>query len=105
MKLKEFIVETLEDVIAGVSEAQRLAQEYGARINPTYETTDGNAFTKEIEFEIAVTVEKGSKNGDSEVVVGMHAAGNGNASDSADTAVGHIIFSVPVDFPEHRIDG
>ncbi|MCU0611825.1 MAG: hypothetical protein MUE60_08565 [Candidatus Eisenbacteria bacterium] len=97
MILKDFVAETLMQVIAGVHEAQQNAPDRGARINPTYESGTSNAFTREVEFDLALAASKGTI----EVLLG--GSGPKTTMESSGPVHSRVRFSVPVDFPEHKI--
>jgi hypothetical protein len=77
VELKEFVTETLSQIIDGVKEAQKRAHEQGASVNP-HLMTDANLASKQgllwasesvaqlVQFDVALTVKEGtaSKGGD-----------------------------------------
>jgi len=118
MELKEFISETLQAVIAGVSDAQEKAKEHGAFVNPTNvtRTTSNigenatwdkktNNITQQVKFSVAITVEDkeaaGAKIG---VVSSILNLGANADTENRNQSVSHISFNVPVMLPPNPIN-
>ena len=119
MELKQFVSTTLVAVVEGVVDAQSKCQEAatGAHINPggLLRTTSSisqdaiwdnseNNFARTVSFDVAVTVEDGSKT-DAKVGVlsGFLSLGAGGESSNKQLAVNRVQFSVPVLFPTSRL--
>lgn len=95
MNVKEFVSDTLEQIMTGVKDAQKLTKTSGATIVP-YNKTDS-----QIGFDVATTVseakEAGGKAGVTVFSIGAGVTGKFEASNSI---VSRIAFSIPVDFPK-----
>jgi hypothetical protein len=111
MELKEYVAESLKQIIDGIVIAQSYAKEKGAKINPpTRRDMSGNLVIDGslgvpqsptiIDFDIAVTV---SESGEAKAGVGVFvgAVGLGGNSKIADENIkaNRIKFSVPVKLP------
>jgi len=113
MELKQFISQALSSIVEGVVEAQNQTRDHGAFINPgglmrTTKSISDNAiwdnrtnnFARLVDFDIAVTVEEGTKtNAKIGVVAGLLNLGAGGASENKELAVSRIRFEVPVLLP------
>ncbi len=113
MELKDFISTTLTAIIDGVVDAQEKVQSKGAHINPggLMRTTSkisensiwdnkSNNFARMVEFDVALTVEDGSKtNAKVGVVAGVFNLAAGGESANKQLAVNRVQFSIPVLFP------
>jgi len=118
VELKQFISEALTAIVEGVVEAQTKAAPLGAFVNPggltrtttstpnaTWDNTDNN-LAQVVNFDVAVTVQNGTTtNAKIGVVSGLLNLGAGGQSDSNQTAVSRIQFSVPVLLPASHKDG
>jgi hypothetical protein len=110
MKLEEFITETINQIVSGIRKTHDHAKEQGATINPKlqYSTTTSNGRVRvegrspihAVEFDVAVTTTegKGTKGGFG-VFVGPIGAGSQGQSESSNSFISRIKFSVPVVFP------
>jgi hypothetical protein len=111
MKLEEFITETINQIISGISKTHDHAKEKGATVNPRLEhrkTTLSTGKTTvravspihNVEFDVAVTTTegKGTKGGFG-VFVGPIGAGSQGQSESSNTSMSRIKFSIPIIFP------
>ena len=108
MELKEFITETLTQIIEGVKSAQEKSKDTGALINPadtkaqenTPKTTQ-NDYIGLVDFGVALTQIEG-KEGKSGI--GVYFAGIGfggqQKTDTQNMSVTNIKFSIPVIFPQ-----
>ena len=121
MDLKDFVSETLLQIIQGVTEAQKTAMQHGAYINapdsgasslPTavkkrdaeYLKIGTNDFffreVQVIEFDVAVTATSGTETkGGIGVAAGIIGLGSSGKSDSSSETVNRIKFKIPVVFP------
>ena len=113
MELKQFISQALTSIVEGVVEAQKQTGDQGAFVNPgglmrTTKSISDNAiwdnrtnnFARLVDFDIAVTVEEGTKtNAKIGVVAGLLNLGAGGASENKELAVSRIRFEVPVLLP------
>ena len=113
MELKQFISQALTAIVEGVAEAQNSTKEHGAFINPggltrttraisddaIWDNTTNN-FARLVSFDVAVTVEEGTKtSGKIGVAVGLLNLGTGGASENKQLAVSRIQFAIPVLLP------
>jgi hypothetical protein len=117
MELKDFVAQSLHQIVQGVKEAQ--ATDTGAVINPRIDDSSGSnpdALKKagrlfevssrlpieEVDFDVAVTVEEsgqaGGKIGAGIKVLGLE-AGMSGASETRNSSVSRIRFSVLVKLP------
>ena len=102
MDLETFVSDTLVSIIVGVNKAQIKLGEAGSygMINPEREPVEYSYPPRDVEFDIAVTVEssaKGSASGGVQISVVRFGA-SGEVTDK-DVAVSRVKFSVPVSFP------
>jgi hypothetical protein len=111
MELKDFVREALTGIVRGVREAQREVRDSGAEVCPKL-AHSGDVVsrhgTREVAFDIAVTVGKtGSIEASAQAVGGirmfvMSAEGKGEATakgQKSNSAVHRIAFTVPLLFP------
>lgn len=110
--LQDFVAETLEQICAGVAQAQEAAAKHGGKVNPTafyagQEATDKALFggsprqlIQIISFDVALTVEQhdGGKSG-----IGVFAGGFGLGAQSNEargsSSVSRVQFTVPLALP------
>ena len=98
MELKDFIEETLKQIISGVRRAQESAIELGAKINPR----GGSVVEmRNVHFDVAVSTSGGTeaKGGIGVFVVPGGSTGSQDQSDVASSSMSRIKFSVPVKLP------
>ena len=116
MELKEFVANSLTQVIDGISEAQKLSQKGGALINPRgiridelgkplwredYNDPDFTKFGQILEFDVAVSAsESDQAEGKIRVSALVLDDGVGGDVDTSSRTVSRIIFSAPVFSPE-----
>jgi hypothetical protein len=113
MELREFVGESLKQVIDGIVNAQEYAKQKGASINPNgLYSGDGTRYlvitTGEqypipqfIEFNIAVTVSEGTEaKAGIGVFTGAIGLGTQAKIEDGNVTISRIKFSVPVLFPE-----
>ena len=106
MELKEFISETLIQIIEGVTDAQKKTEKSGAIINPAYTKNQEQKITSHypyiglVDFEVALTNtdEKGGKVGIG-VWFANVGAGAQHKTDVKSLAVNNVKFSVPLILP------
>ncbi len=107
IELRDFVAETLKQVIDGVCLAQDHAKAKGAIISEGrvgmpergYSQTMGTP-EREIEFDVAITKIEGTETqGGIGVFVGPVGLGSRGKSDESNSTVSRIKFSVPVSFP------
>lgn len=109
MELKEFIKETIVQVIDGVIEAQDVSKIKGAQVNPV-DALSANVdevymanrqFIGLIKFEVALTsAEEREGKGGIGVWLGNFGVGAQGKTDSKDQSVTNIKFAIPVQFPK-----
>src|SRR2546423_6050458 len=113
MTVKEFVEDTLVQIVEGVQAAQMRIAKSGAAINRYGMTMvssqlDGRRYdpeTREVEelvrFDIAVTVEGGTgTRGGVGVFLGPVALGSQGQSSNKDAQVSRVQFAVPIVYPE-----
>jgi hypothetical protein len=109
MELKDFVRETIQQIVEGVSEAQSSIEEKGAIINPSGIKffKDGkwsnyhHAMPQNVEFDVGLTAI--DKSGSSEgigVFLGSVNLGKKNDSGTENVAVTKVKFSVPLVLPQ-----
>jgi hypothetical protein len=115
MQLRDFVAETLKEIIDGVIEAQRHYQDKGGSVasGVTYAGTSSenrlwNSVTRApaqvVEFDVAVTAAEGTETkGSIGVFIGAIGLGSHGKSESSNTSVSRIKFSVPIILPEKTI--
>jgi len=113
MDLKEFISETLSQIVSGVKGAQESAKRHGAEINPELfgnvqelakegivQTNSGGSTTI-VEFDVALTVTEGTgTKGGIGVFTGMVNLGSSGQSKSENISVSRVQFKVPLALPK-----
>ena len=110
MKLKDFVAETLKEIIDGVIEAQKHYSANGGVINsgdiegPKVGTDRHTGVPlQSVEFDVAVTTTEGTETkGGIGVFVGPIGLGSQGKSDSANSSVSRIKFSIPVILPKGK---
>ena len=116
MELKEFITESLKQIIEGIIDAQAYAKDKHATINPDGLKYDENNnlivhrhpasldhMPQIIDFDIVVTVtEKEHAKASLGVLTGVLGLGTQAQMESGNTVANRIKFSVPVVFPAHH---
>ena len=111
MELKDFVRETIQNIVAGVSEAQSAAKEHGAVVNPSglnyYKDGDHNvsahAIPQEILFNVGLTsTNKDGSSGGIGVFLGGVSLGKKNDSGTEDIAVTSVQFTVPIVLPSGK---
>lgn len=114
MELKEFVSRALQEIVAGVADAQGIVQ--GGEINPKIWQSQRDAAAKMkilesnsgkwihlVEFDVAVTVAEGTgTKGGLGLVVGPIALGSSGQSTNQSSTVSRIKFEVPVAWPEKK---
>lgn len=111
MQLREFVSETLKEIITGVKEAQGYASENGAEINPEVLSgnnkiqyvlaPDGGAIpVREIDFDVAVTsADTTEQQAGAGIFVAALGFGVKDKSDTLNSCVSRIKFSVGIVLP------
>jgi hypothetical protein len=115
MQLKDFIKESLTQLIEGIAETQDTKLPHRAEISPyipieNYKTSGtrvGAFYSKQyvtmIKFDIAVTAEEttGTKGGIG-VVAGIFALGSQGKTDNKDSSISRIQFEIPIILPHWK---
>jgi hypothetical protein len=106
--LKEFVSQTLTQIMEGVREAQS-ASTHGGVVSPTLNhfgklsevvQTDTGHFAHMVDFDVALTVEQGSgTKGGIGLVVGPVTLGSTGQSSAQNSSVSRVKFRVPVVLP------
>ena len=114
MELKDFVSETLKQVMEGVKMAQEKATELGGTVNPAgFINTDksaprsiqGDLIAHVINFDIVVSTNDTDKaKGGVGIFVGEIGVGVRGEAESQSTAVNRIQFSVPVYLPTQKLN-
>lgn len=107
MELKEFIKETLKDIVSGVKEAQKSVSGLGGTVAPRttngdYKNDGGTEYrvVRNVEFEIGLTIEdSGERKGKIGVLSGVFSIGAGVSETSGVKSFNSVRFSIPVAFP------
>jgi len=114
MELRDFIEETLTQIVEGVKAAQGRAKDQGARVNP-HLTTSADLAAKQgiliasgsaaqlVQFDVAITVKEGTATkGGIGVALGVVALGSTGQSQAESASVSRVKFSVPLVLPDAR---
>lgn len=112
MDLKEFVAQTLTQIIAGVRDSQASAKEHGAEVNPHLNTShgeagkqgflwSGEAYAQVVQFDVALTVSEGTgTKGGIGVFAGAVTLGSSGQSKAESSSVSRVKFSVPLVLPK-----
>lgn len=112
MKLKDFVSETLKEIVDGVSEAQEYYKQKGGSINSSdisFRTDQGMQMwnnksgqpVQQIEFDVAVTTTEGTETkGGIGIFVGPIGLGSQGKSDAINSSSSRIKFSIPILLPK-----
>jgi hypothetical protein len=86
--------------VAGVKDAQEPIKKLNGLVNPEYTGNERDFTPHKIEFDIAVTIENGkeTKGGLGIFIAGIGLGAQGS-SDSSNTVVSRIKFTIPVHLP------
>jgi hypothetical protein len=111
MKLKDFVAETLKEIVDGVVEAQAYCAEKGGSVNSKrleartdqgFQMWDSETgqIAQLVEFDVAVTTTEGTETkGGIGVFVGPVGLGSHGKSDASNVSSSRIKFAVPVVLP------
>lgn len=114
IKLEDFITEVLGQIIKGVKNADAVAAEHEAIINPpAYRSTQGYLYhdvdhnignsIEEIEFDIAITaVEKSEGKAGAGIFVSVIGLGAQTKEGLENSTISRIKFSVPIKLPSFQ---
>jgi hypothetical protein len=99
LQLRDFVAETIKQVIDGVVTAQHYATDKKAVVNPQLGRYTLPA-PQSISFDVAITAAKGTKTqGGIAVFTGVFGLGSKGQSERNNETVNRIQFSVPVSLP------
>ncbi len=111
MELKEFVSETLKQIVEGVVLAQQDAKQHGAIVNPAgvmskqggvYLSNGSAKNVQLIDFDISLTETEASKAGARiGVLFGSLGAGAHGTAESGSNAINRIKFTVPIVLPTY----
>lgn len=113
MKLDKYVEETIKQVITGIGAAKTYAEKNNAQVNPasaSFSTSNSTNIIyctntgvpiQEIKFDVAVSVAEGSTETDApELTVGSTTVtGNSSTTETSNSSVNRIQFSIPVLLP------
>ena len=111
MQLEEFLSETLQQLVRGITAAQSAVGALGAAVNPVMDPlhaapiegfirTGGGLVIQVVKFDIAITAtEATGTRGGVGVVTGMFNLGTSGTSNETNSAVSRLQFNVPVSLP------
>ena len=111
MDLREFVAETLVQIIDGVKDAQSRAKESGANVNPRITGSAEHAAkhgflsasgapAQIVQFDVALTVKEGTgTKGGIGVFSGLVNLGSAGQSSNENLSVSRVKFSVPLALP------
>lgn len=112
MDLREFVTETLVQIVEGVRDAHAQARERGAQVNPHLSTSaelavkhgiliaDGQA-AQLVQFGVALTAKEGTgTKGGIGVVAGVFNLGTTGQSQAETSSLSRVKFSVPLVLPD-----
>jgi hypothetical protein len=103
MKLQEFVSETLKEIIAGVKEAQGYAGDHSAKISVCAQSHLGYLPIEKVRFDVAVTSTDASETqAGAGVFVAVLGIGAKGKSDTSNSCVSRIKFSIPIVLPEQQ---
>jgi len=110
--LKEFVSETLLQIVNGVADAQIQATTAGARVNPRLVGGQTHAAglgflasshgpAQIVQFDVALTVKEGSgTKGGIGIVAGIVSLGSSGQSSAENSSISRVKFNVPLTLPE-----
>jgi hypothetical protein len=113
--LKEFVSQTLCQIVEGVKSAQQSVQTSGGAVNPKLHSGHDNlaksgflfstahGSVQVVQFDVALTVSEGSgTKGGIGVFAGVLSLGSTGQSNAENTSVSHVKFSVPLALPSAK---
>lgn len=112
MKLKDFITETLKEIIDGVKGAQQYAAEAGGAVNPkgliylegssgAVQHQETSRIGQELEFDIEISASEEEKTkGSAGIFISAIGLGLQGQSGAENRSVNRIKFKIPVIFPK-----
>lgn len=104
IELRQFVSDTIIQIINGVTDAQKHTEKSAASVNPRKYKSASSQMIKEtqlIEFNVAVSVIEGDETkGGIGVISSILMVGAQHTTGSESSTLSHIKFSVPISFPE-----
>jgi hypothetical protein len=113
MELKDFVSQSIIQIVDGIVEAQQHCKGKSALVNPSgarlgsvlagssMNLESGGGIIESIGFDISIVAEESTdKNGKVRLGVSMMQIGGGASAGSKDSTTSRIKFSVPVRFPQ-----
>ena len=111
MDLKEFVTETIIQIVSGVAEAQSQSEAFGAKVGPrltgssahkvqqgVLSSEGGNA--QMVQFDVALTAKEGTgTKGGIGIVAGAINLGSTGQSNEENSSISRVKFSVPISLP------
>ena len=119
MELKDFVAETLNQIVAGVESAQKTVQSSrsGAKINPSSgrlmsQSTQANAMLcqetgvplQRVQFDVAVTAKEDQTKTEGGSSLGSISVSPHGSSSTQNSSSGRIQFDVPVLLPMSKVE-
>jgi hypothetical protein len=106
MDVKDFIADTLIQIIAGVKQAQDYAVQNGAIVNAGLDNRDPSSRepTQQVDFDIFITTSDSTKikTGVQVFFPNLLNVGGASRHESGDLTANRVRFSVPVLFPKQK---
>ena len=115
MELKEFVAQTLTQIIDGVVQSQTNAIAHGALVNPHLNPMSGKnsehgflqcleGFAQVVKFDVALTVTEGTgTKGGIGVFAGPVNLGTSGQSSNSNSSVSRVQFNVPLILPPQAV--
>jgi hypothetical protein len=105
LQLRDFVAETIKQIIDGVAAAQEYAKDKKAIVNPRT-LMHHVPPPQSVSFDVAITAAKGTKTqGGIAVFAGAFGLGSKGQSERSDETLNRIRFSVPVWLPMGEFPG
>lgn len=109
MQLKDFVSQTLKEIVEGVIEAQKTTSVNEGHINPeidrssvdpTMRIAANGRLIESVEFDVAVTVDEGTgTKGGIGIFIGALALGSQGESSNKNSSINRVKFTVPILLP------
>jgi hypothetical protein len=111
MEIKDFVCESLTQIIDGVWEAAKRARGRGLSVNPPVDSVvvgddslrrhpKTGSFVQDVEFDIAITITEGTeRKGVAKMAIWGAGIGAEGKTDSSQSAVSRLRFKVPLTMP------
>ncbi|QGY40131.1 hypothetical protein GM415_08325 [Pseudodesulfovibrio cashew] len=107
MDLKEFVAESLKQIIDGIKEAQEYASQNGGVVAPSYNNFTGRqgseGHKQSVLLDVAVTTQESKgQEGRAGLKIPFLDAGGTLSADQVNSTVSRIKFAVPVEYPVQK---